>query len=139
MSSFDYQKSTLTKYRKGTSDDPYIDITETKTVVNGQIQLNEIPASSTKVRISGMFELPQTNKNPLKENEYRVDYNESIVSFHASRENQSMTSTYKGRGNHYVAASRVWTQENNGEVVKTLRRYKILSMQVVLHLIVSRD
>ncbi|WP_440110399.1 hypothetical protein [Paenibacillus sp. QZ-Y1] len=120
MSSFDYQLSTITKYRAGTSTDPYLDITETKPVVNGQIQLNEIPVPLYKVRIPDMFEVPHTSKSDLKENEYRVDYTEGIISFHMIAENTQKTYTYKGRGNHFVSYHRIWTKEQNGEVLETL-------------------
>lgn len=120
MSSFDYQKSTITKYRAGTSSDPYIDITETKPVVNGQIQLNEIPVSLYKVRIPDMFEVPHTNSKVLGANEYRVDYTEGIVSLHSSTEGNQKTCTYKGRGNHFVSAARIWTREQDGNVIQTL-------------------
>lgn len=120
MSSFDYQDSTITKYRAGTSDDPYIDITEDKKVINGQFLLNEIPVLLNKVRIDNMFEVPQTSSDPLRENEYRVDYSEGIVSFHPSAEGLTLTAKYKGRGNHYISASRVWTKESNGDVLETL-------------------
>ncbi|WP_339198622.1 hypothetical protein MKY95_10225 [Paenibacillus sp. FSL P4-0176] len=121
MSSFDYQKSTLTKYRNGTSIDPYIDITETKTVVNGQILLDEIPVYISKVKIANMFESPSKNRNVLKENEYRVDYSEGVISFHISAENTQKTYSYKGRGNHYVSSARIWTEEHDGNVLKTLK------------------
>ncbi|WP_440118489.1 hypothetical protein [Paenibacillus sp. QZ-Y1] len=120
MSSFDYQLSTITKYRAGTSTDPYLDISETKPVVNGQIQLNEIPVPLYKVRIPDMFEVPHTSKSDLKENEYRVDYTEGIISFHMIAEKTQKTYTYKGRGNHFVSYHRIWTKEDNGEVLETL-------------------
>ncbi|MWV44981.1 hypothetical protein GRF59_15265 [Paenibacillus sp. HJL G12] len=120
MSSFDYQNSTITKYRTGTSDDPFIDIIETKKVINGQIQLNEIPILLNKVRINYMFEVPSTYTDTLKEKEYRVDYSEGIVSFHPSAEGLTLDLNYKGRGNHYVSAARIWTKEHDGEVLETL-------------------
>ncbi|MBT2759831.1 SGNH/GDSL hydrolase family protein [Paenibacillus sp. ISL-20] len=121
MSAFDYLNSTITKYRAGTSDDPYIDITESRKVIKGQIQLNEIPVFLNKVKINNMFEIPPTDKSDINENEYRVDYVEGIVSFHSSAEGKTVTATYKGRGNHYISAARVWTHEENGDVKQTLQ------------------
>lgn len=121
MSAFDYLKSTITQYRAGTSDDPYIDITESRKVIRGQIQLNEIPVFANKVRINNMFEVPPTDTSDIKENEYRVDYIEGIISFHPSAEGKMVTVVYKGRGNHFVSAARVWTHEENGDVKQTLQ------------------
>ncbi|MNO37869.1 hypothetical protein D3C76_279600 [compost metagenome] len=121
MSAFDYQKSTLTKYRSGASNDPYIDITESKRIMNGVIQLSEIPVVLNKVRITNYFEVPNSNIKKLNNNEYRVDYTEGIVSFSSSEEGKEVTVIYKGRGNHYVSAARVWIKENNGKVIETLQ------------------
>ncbi|MNH66520.1 hypothetical protein D3C73_185530 [compost metagenome] len=120
MSSFDYKKSTITRYRSGNSDDPYIDITEQKKIINGQILLNEIPVLSNKVRITDYFEVPNSNTKELSSNEYRVDYIEGIVKFNPSEEGKEVVAIYKGKGNHYISISRVWTKEENGEVVETL-------------------
>lgn len=121
MSSFDYLRSTITKYRSGSIDDPYVDITESRRIINGQIQLSEIPVVSTKVRVLKYFEVPSTNLEELRSNEYRVDYTEGIVSFSSTEEGKDVTVSYKGRGNHYVSASRVWTKEHDGEVIETLK------------------
>lgn len=121
MSSFDYQRSTITKYRTGTSEDPFIPVTETKKVINGQILLNEIPVFTNKVKIENMFEVPNSDTDELQEGEYRVDYLEGILFFHPTSEGSAYTISYMGRGNHYLSAARIWTQENEGEVVETLK------------------
>ncbi|GAF07581.1 WD40 repeat domain-containing protein [Paenibacillus pini] len=121
MSSFDFGKSTITKYRAGTSGDQYIDISESKKVINGTILLSEIPDFDNKVKIPNMFEVPRTNNSSLKDKEYIVDYNEGIISFSNSAEGLTLSLTYKGRGNHYVSSARIWTQEQDGEVLETLK------------------
>jgi len=52
MSAFDYKLRTITKYRAGTADDPYIDITESMKIVN-QILPSEIPVKLNRVTIQG--------------------------------------------------------------------------------------
>ncbi|MBA9087628.1 hypothetical protein FHR92_004113 [Fontibacillus solani] len=121
MSSFEYQKSTISKYRSGTIDDPYIDITESKKVINNTIQLNEIPVFLNKVQIDNYVEVPSTSLDELERNQYRVDYIEGIVYFHSDAEGEELTLIYKGRGNHYISVARIWTQEQDGEVVETLK------------------
>ncbi|MFC3749255.1 hypothetical protein [Paenibacillus sp. GCM10012306] len=134
MSAFDYQNSTITKYRVGTSSDPYIDITESKKVFNGVLQLNEIPVALNKVRISGYFEVPTSENNNLAVNEYRVDYNEGLVYFHSSAEGKSLTAIYKGRGNHYVSSARVWTVEQDGNVKQTLKDFVDKSNEKIIEI-----
>ncbi|MNO37868.1 hypothetical protein D3C76_279590 [compost metagenome] len=121
MSSFEYQKSTISKYRSGTIDDPYIDITESKKVINNTIQLNEIPVFLNKIQIDHYVEVPSTSLDELERNQYRVDYIEGIVYFHSDAEGEELTLIYKGRGNHYISVARIWTQEQDGEVVETLK------------------
>ncbi|MNO78989.1 hypothetical protein D3C76_701450 [compost metagenome] len=123
MSSFNYQKSTLTKYRAGTVEDPFIDIVETKKVINGQIQLNEIPVFLNKVKINDMFEVLSSNNKNLIEDEYRVDYIEGMIYFHPSKEGIFVTCEYKGRGNHFVSYKRIWTEEQDGKILQTLESY----------------
>lgn len=120
MSSFNYQNSTITKYRAGTSADPYIDITESKKVINGVIQLNEIPVSLNKVRIAGYYELPTSSTSDLAVNEYRVDYAEGLVYFNVAAEGLTLTAIYKGRGNHFVSVNRIWTENDGLDVIQTL-------------------
>lgn len=123
MSSFEYQNSTISKYRAGTIDDPYIDITESKKVINNTIQLNEVPAFLNKVQIDNYVEIPNMSLDELEKNEYRVDYSEAIVHFHSVAEGEVLTLKYKGRGNHFISSSRIWTQEQNGEVIETLQNF----------------
>lgn len=66
MSSFEYQNSTISKYRAGTIDDPYIDITESKKVINNTIQLNEVPAFLNKVQIDNYVEIPNMSLDELE-------------------------------------------------------------------------
>jgi hypothetical protein len=131
MSSFNYQNSTITKYRAGTSSDPYIDITESKKVINGVIQLNEIPVSLNKVRITGYYELPVSNTTNLATNEYRVDYAEGLVYFNSAAEGLTLTAIYKGRGNHYVSSGRIWVEESEGNVVQTLKDIIVAGQEVI--------
>lgn len=120
MSAFDYKLSTITKYRAGTIADPYIDITESKKIVNNQILLSEIPVKKNRVIISGYVEIDEVPKTGLESIKFIVDYNEGIIQFNASEEGKTLSLTYKGRGNHYVSAARIWTEESLGNVTQTL-------------------
>lgn len=120
MSNLEYELSPVAKYRKGTEDDPFILITQQQKVINQRIQLSEIPSFKHKVLIDGYIEV-QEKESDLSPLEYVVDYKEGIVQFHTDAEGKTINATFYGRGTHYVASSRVWVEQNNGEVTKTLK------------------
>lgn len=120
MTAFDYLSSTITKYRAGTLEDPYVPISESKKIINNQAQLSEIPVKMSKVHAAGFIEVVELPEEGLLPDRYIVDYNEGIVQFHPSKDGQTVTFVYQGRGNHFVSAARVWVEHNNGEVTKTL-------------------
>lgn len=118
--SFDYQLSTIARYRAGTAEDPYIDVTQSDKVIKQRIVLNEIPVFLNKVRINGMVEVFDVDIFDLEENQFRVDYNEGVLFFHASKEGKTLTAAYSGRGSHFLSAGRVYTEIVDGEIIQTL-------------------
>ncbi|WP_391571814.1 hypothetical protein [Cohnella sp.] len=120
MPSFNYDLSTITKYRAGTSEDPYIPITEAGKVNNNHIVLAEIPVRLNGVTIAGYFECKEMPESGLPPTGFIVDYNEGIVTFAPEQEGKTVTITYVGRGNHFVSSKRIWTKRNGDDVVKTL-------------------
>lgn len=119
--SLDYELSPIGKYRKGTSDDPYMPINQQQKIINQRMQLTEIPVFRDKVRIFGYSEVPQHYSADLTSNQYKVDYNDGIVYFHKDAEGKTLTATFLGRGNAYISSNRVWVDQNNGEVTRTLK------------------
>lgn len=87
-------------WRKGTPNDPYIDRLDITRVVNQRVFLLEIPDEMYKVRISGMFEINYEKfiKHNLEKNEFYVDYTNGFVYFHATKEAETLSIVYKGRG-----------------------------------------
>ncbi|WP_217595312.1 hypothetical protein [Cohnella sp. GbtcB17] len=130
--SIEYRPSTITKYRAGTLEDPYIPITESRKIINGQILLSEVPVRSNRVIIANHTEVQEIPAGGLQGSLFCVDYNEGIVSFSPSQEGNTISVSYKGRGVHYVAADRVWTKQDHGNVVETLGEL-IDSSQEALH------
>lgn len=120
MSDFDYGYSTITKYRSGDSDDPYIPVTQTEKIINQKIILSEIPVIENGVQIPGLHEYKEIPLSGMENNGFYVDYNEGIVHFANAQEGNTVVATYYGRGNHYVSARRIWTRESSGEVIQTL-------------------
>ena len=109
--------------RKGTQDDPYVPISESLKVVNSRVILKEVPDLFTKVTVKdnkGNFLYETTSLTP-NANEYRVDYSLGIVYFNSSNEGKEFTFDYQGVGLIAFPASRIWTRENNGEIVETLQ------------------
>ncbi|GAV11277.1 hypothetical protein [Paenibacillus sp. NAIST15-1] len=119
--SLDYELSPIGKYRRGTPDDPYMPINQQQKIINQRMQLTEIPVFRDKVRIYGYSEVPQNYSADLAENQYRVDYNNGIVYFHQNAEGKTLTASFLGRGNAYISSNRVWVNQNNGEVTRTLK------------------
>lgn len=87
-------------WRKGTPSDPFIDRLDIARVVNQRVFLLEIPDQMFRVRITGMFEINYEAfiKKNLDKNEFYVDYTNGFVYFHASREAETISIVYKGRG-----------------------------------------
>jgi hypothetical protein len=109
--------------RKGTQDDPYVPISESLKVVNSRVILKEVPDLFIKVTVkdsNGKFLYETTSLTP-KANEYRVDYSLGIVYFNSSNEGKEFIFDYQGVGLIAFPASRIWTRENNGEIVETLQ------------------
>ena len=122
ISIFDYQTSVISRLRKGTPDDPYINITESQQIIQNKAVISEIPDTFTKVTVSGLgVTWIETNSIPT-ENQYKVDYNYGYVEFHSSRNNETLNFSYKGTGAYYLNAKRVFVlTDTNGEVIETLQ------------------
>lgn len=118
----DYKDPIIAQRRAGTVDDPYIDYSEQHQIINNKVVLTEIPDEFEKVLVSGenVNWVEIQDGNPT-ENQFIVDYTHGIVTFHPSRNNLTLTFNYKGTGASYFPISRVWTLEQGGNVVETLK------------------
>lgn len=96
-------------WRKGTPNDPFIDRLDIARIVNQRVFLLEIPDELYRVRITGMFEINYEAfiKKNLDKNEFYVDYTNGFVYFHASREAETVSVVYKGRGLILYPSSRI--------------------------------
>jgi len=120
---FDYNDPIITKRRKGTSDDPFIDCNETHVVENGKVILTEIPDPFTRVIVTGANKQWYEIQSGIpKDNEYLVDYKNKIVTFNTVNNGLQLNFSYKGTGLTYVPTSMIYTKQNNGEIVETLKQ-----------------
>jgi len=115
--------SIITKRRKGTSDDPFVSLSESHQIENNSVILSEIPSSYTKVLVTGAgtiwYEIPSGIPSA---NQYVVDYIANIITFEASRNGLQLQFNFKGTGLHYVPASMVYTKiDGNNNVIETLQ------------------
>ncbi|MEQ6355275.1 hypothetical protein ABNX05_11655 [Lysinibacillus sp. M3] len=87
-------------WRSGLPNDPFIDRLDIARVVNQRIFLLEIPDKMFRVRITDMFEINYEKfmKNDIEKNEFYVDYTNGFVYFHTSKEAETLSIVYKGRG-----------------------------------------
>jgi lysophospholipase L1-like esterase len=112
----EYNDSIISKRRKGDSNDPFLQITETLQIINGKTVLREIPNRFEKVQVTitgtTMYEIED---GELTSTLYKVDYSEGVVFFHTTHNNKSVTFTYLGEGRHFFPSSAVWiTNDTNG-------------------------
>jgi hypothetical protein len=120
---FDYNDPIITKRRKGTSNDPFIDCNETHVVENGKVILTEIPDPFTRVIVTGANKQWYEIQSGIpKDNEYLVDYKNKIVTFNTVNNGLQLNFSYKGTGLTYVPTSMIYTKQNNGEIVETLKQ-----------------
>jgi hypothetical protein len=135
--------------RKGDSTSPYLEIKELIVVINSKALLTEIPNKLNRVTIieqvttgngditdaldGGTFTGSQSTINSTvptpsfyetdgipSVNQYSVDYNLGIITFHPSQEGSKFVVSYLGQGSQYVPASRVYTLTDGNQVTETL-------------------
>lgn len=107
-----YEDEPRILWRKGTGDDPYVQITESLTIMLGRIVTSEVPDPFNKVAITNFFEVQDSN-HTLANNEFYTDYNTGIINFNISQNNVAVNLTYKGRGKILYPANRIYIHSTN--------------------------
>ncbi|MGG3987533.1 hypothetical protein [Bacillus smithii] len=122
--SANYNEPIIHKRRTGRSDDPFIEINETLRLDgNAKAILTEIPNEYNRVRVTGdNREWYEITEGEIKENQYKVDYNNKIVTFHISNAGKQLTFKYLGEGMTLIPVSMIYT-EHNGDIITTLSDY----------------
>lgn len=113
-------------YRKGTADDPYIDITENIPVINNKAQLRERPDIASGVTVTNFVPISKEDfeqAKTLASNQFFVDYTSNFVYFNPSANGQNVTITYKGTGYPLIMAERVILKNPNPYAVDNLQEY----------------
>ena len=134
MSSFTVDKNLVYRKRAGTTEDPFVFITQTITILQGQATLQECPDSFQGITIA-LSVAPYTTYYTKEIN--NVEYNEvlpdistfvydaehGILYGDTSFNNQSFTVTYYGTGTFYLNSDRVYTTvDENGDITQTLQQ-----------------
>ncbi len=118
MSIYDYKQAYISMMRK-----EYLHIIEPHQIVGGKCQLSEIPDEMYGVRVKDEDDNTYVNtlRQTPKENEYYVDYVNSLVYFHPSQNLKTLIFDFFGKGINFISASRIFVKEKNGtEVIETL-------------------
>jgi hypothetical protein len=120
---FNHYDPVINRKRKGTGDDPFIDISESLTVNSkGVVHLSELPDYISKVDVVGetiiWYEITEGSPDV---NEYLVNYRAKTVTFNLTHVNKQLQFNYKGKGLTYIPTSSIYTKEENGEVIETLK------------------
>lgn len=122
---FNYNKKIIVNYRKGTSDDPYVNINESHIVnPDGKVILTEIPLEFNRVIATSADgeRYYEIQEGIPKDNEYKVDYINKIVTFSPNNIGKQFNFDYVGIGQHYLPVDMIYTEENNGIVTETLKQ-----------------
>ena len=122
---FTRKTAIVTQRRKGTDDDPFVNITETFVVKENKVLLSEIPDKFNKVFVTdsstGKVYIETFDDFVLDECHYRVDYSMGFVEFANSENNKELKFSYRGTGAFFYPADRVWTKLNlNNDISQTL-------------------
>lgn len=111
--------------RKGTLEDPYIDIVENISVMDNKIYLRELPFEYERVKVKeGNITYSEvTSLSQIKfDSQYFVDYRDGIVYFHNLSNDKALQLTYKGVGVSLYPSSRIYVN-NRENIVETLQDF----------------
>ena len=122
---FTRKTAIVAQRRKGTDDDPFVNITETFVVKENKVLLSEVPDRFNKVLVkdnsNGKVYFEVFDDSVLDADHYRVDYSMGFVEFANSENNKALEFSYSGTGIYLFPASRVWTKLNlSNNVAQTL-------------------
>lgn len=122
MAAFDYTESLITVRRKGDSNDPYISLVRNIMVKSGKVQLPEIPNSFEKVTVTGNSQtwIEISDGTPTGTN-YKVSYLHGYIEFDPINDGKTLTFSFFGTGNTFLASERVWTISDGTTVTQTLK------------------
>ncbi|MEW5569579.1 pyocin knob domain-containing protein [Rossellomorea marisflavi] len=105
--------------RAGTTNDPFINLSEDITVKYQKVTLKEIPNYTSKVKVklpNGSY-LSEVVTDTIGANQFRVDYSSGMVYFGSDSNNKKLTFEYMGMGQVNIGANRIIvnTSETNQE------------------------
>ncbi|WP_299831173.1 hypothetical protein [uncultured Metabacillus sp.] len=132
MGIFDYNNKIIVNHRKGTSDDPFVQINESHIInSDGKVVLTEIPDEFNKVIVTS----PGVNWYEIqsgipKSNEFKVDYINKIITFNSINIGKQLDFEYFGVGLHYLPTDMIYTESDNGVVTETLKQLTDTTSQV---------
>jgi hypothetical protein len=140
----------ITMRRKGTSDDPYLNILEEVYVENGKALLTELPYRFDRVQImeqtggvdgtdtldGGSFmdvttiatetiiypSMYEISEGSPEDNQYIVNYSEGLITFNISQEGAKFLVKYTGVGYRFIGANRVYYQQNLDGTITTIKQ-----------------
>ncbi len=125
MLKFKYFNTIRWKLRSGQDDDPYEKKVEQIKIINNKSQLQETPDASYHVRIENFYEIYKEEYNEipkLEENQFYVDYETGMITFHRSQEGKTLNVEYMGRGIVQYPADRIWVHSPNPYAVDNLQQ-----------------
>lgn len=128
-----YNESIISKRRKGTPDDPFLNIIETLQVVKGKAILTEVPNRFNKVKVTttnGTL-LYEIEDGELKNNFFNVDYVQGVVFFNPSQNSNYFTFSYLGEGAHYFPAERVYLENKDDDIQTAREKFDDVDLRIL--------
>lgn len=111
--------------RDGSPQDPYLDLTESRKVIDGWVFLKEIPSKFDRVVVkdsSDTLYSEVSKRDKISNNKnFFVDYEEGIVYFHNSANGLQLSFTYKGTGVILYPASRIYLSNGSNDIEKSVQ------------------
>ncbi|GFN32611.1 hypothetical protein PCURB6_28710 [Paenibacillus curdlanolyticus] len=114
----------LNRLRSGMEGDEFVVYTNVpETVVDGRVQLSEIPDRVQKVQVIDLeanTHYYETQNEYPSELQYVVDYNTGIIKYNSAAEGKVLSHSFYGRGIILTPVDRIYTKHENGQVIETL-------------------
>ena len=130
---YEYDDPIISNVRRGDSTSPYLEIKEALIVDrSAKCQLTEYPNKfrGVKVKDHNGNDLYETSNALPEPNEFHVDYEHKIVTFHKNNIGRQFEFHYFGEGNSAIPATSIYTERDGLTIKETLQQLTDTTAQV---------
>lgn len=130
---YEYDDPIISNVRRGDSTSPYLEIKEALIVDrSAKCQLTEYPNKYHRVKVKDHNgnDLYETSNALPEPNEFYVDYEHKIVTFHKNNIGRQFEFHYFGEGNSAIPATSIYTERDGLTIKETLQQLTDTTAQV---------